>query len=118
MAKRGRKAKNAKKDVENFEIDKEESLKVFTQERNLISEEVIKKFDIKPVGKAYQIQGGIKPFNGESYEESLLMAYAWRDAINQAGEQSVKLMNYFPQEFMGKSVLVGFKIDSQRGLRL
>jgi hypothetical protein len=113
MGKRGRKKGDSKKNVEDFSVVKEEGLKVFGQDReNVIPQEVIDKFDVKPVGRLSDIKGSVRHFNGESYEDSLNMAYAWMTSENEKNSGQVSLTSYFPQIFKRKSILVGCKITN------
>jgi hypothetical protein len=107
--------KQAKVDSFNTSVDKSDSLTVFTEQSvSLISQEVIDKFDILPVGKLGKLSGHyIIQFNEKTYEESLNEAYRWRDRNNNKVKKDefhrdIILVDYYPQEFKGKSVLVSY----------
>lgn len=114
----GRKKKNAstEKDVEDFTVTKEDSLEVFSKKKHLsISKEVIALFDIKPVGKINKLSGhGVKGFNGKDYKDSLELAYNWMNDFNKYNDEKlIELVDYYPQEFMEKSVLVSYNIGAR-----
>lgn len=111
------KTKQEKVDNFNASVDKSDSLTVFTkQPALLISQDVIDKFDIRPVGKIGKLSGHkIIQFNEKNYEESLKAAYSWKDENNNNPKKSefdgnFVLVDYYPQEFKGKSILVSYNI--------
>jgi hypothetical protein len=104
-----------KVDTFNLSADKSDALTVFTKQSvSLISQEVIDKFDIPPVGKLGKLSGHqVIQFNEKNYEESLNEAYRWRDRNNNKVKKDefhrdIILVDYYPQEFKGKSVLVSY----------
>jgi len=113
--------KNDKKQkkVDDFApIDKEGQLTVFTEKKTLqISQEVIDKFDIKPVGKPAKLSGmKINGFNGKNYEASLNEAYEWAKSNNENDKilDKIVLVDYYPQSFMSRSVLVSYNTKPKK----
>lgn len=106
----GRRAKNPEKNAEDFTVDKEQQLEVFKKEKILITQEIIDMFDIKPVGRTCKLGGqSIAPFVGNTYKQSLEMAYEWMNRTNMNNKkQTIELVAYFPQEHQGKSILVSY----------
>lgn len=109
--------KQNKVDAFNLSTDKSDALTVFTKQAvSLISQETIDKFDIPPVGKLEKLSGHrIKQFNEKNYEESLKAAYLWRDSNNNKEKKDefhkdIVLVDYYPQEFKSKSVLVSYNL--------
>lgn len=111
------KTKQEKVDTFNLSNDKSDALTVFTKQAvSLISQEIIDKFDIPPVGKLGKLSGHrIIQFNEKNYEESLKAAYLWRDSNNNKEKKDelhkdIVLVDYYPQEFKSKSVLVSYNL--------
>lgn len=109
--------KQNKVDAFNISNDKSDALTVFTKQAvSLISQETIDKFDIRPVGKLGKLSGhNIIQFNEKNYEESLKAAYLWRDLNNNKEKKDefhkdIVLVDYYPQEFKSKSVLVSYNL--------
>ena len=109
--------KQNKVDTFNLSNDKSDALTVFTKQTvSLISQETIDKFDIRPVGKLGKLSGhNIIQFNEKNYEESLKAAYLWRDLNNNKAKKDefhkdIVLVDYYPQEFKSKSVLVSYNL--------
>lgn len=109
--------KQNKVDTFNLSSDKSDALTVFTKQAvSLISQEVIDKFDIPPVGKLGKLSGHrVIQFNEKNYEESLKAAYLWRDTNNNKPKKDefhkdIVLVDYYPQEFKSKSVLVSYNL--------
>ena len=110
----GRRKKNAtiEQDLQSFTETKEESLRIFTREKITVPPKVIAMFDVQPVRKSNMIGGErLEHFNEGSYAESLKWAHQWRDNFNaKSKEFKIEFVNYYPQEFKGKSVLMGFNV--------
>ena len=102
---------------EHAEIDKESQLTVFTQpKKSLLSEETIKKFEkeMLPVGTLSELSGkSIYGFSGsKNYDDALSQCLEWRNQYNlrKDATNKIELVNYFPQEHSGKSILVSYNI--------
>lgn len=114
----GRKKKDkgadAQSKVDDFTIDKDEQLTVFTKKKlSKLTQEVIDMFDIKPVRGVNALSGHrINGFAATSYKDSLLECYAWRDGYNSKkdGVDKVELISYYPQDFKGKNILVSYDL--------
>ena len=108
------KSKSAQNNVDDFTVDKDEQLKAFDgREINpKLTQEVINKFDIKPVRKTSDLTGErLDTFNGKNYEDSLKLLYEWRDRYNNQSEKDmIILVNYYPQEFKSKSIIVSYNL--------
>jgi len=108
----GRRKKNATldQDLKSFTETKDESLEIFTKEKITVPPKVIAMFDVQPVGKSHLIGGEkLEHFNEKTYQASLERAYEWRDDYNKKSkENKIEFVNYYPQEFKGKSILMGY----------
>lgn len=112
--KRKDKGADAQSKVDDFTIDKDEQLTVFTKEKSLkLTQEVIDMFDIKPVRGTNALSGHqVNGFTAKSYKESLTECYAWRDTYNGRKDavDRVQLISYYPQSFQGKNILVAYDL--------
>jgi hypothetical protein len=119
--KRTEQEKNNKKQqkVDDFSVDKDTMLSTFSElSETTLSQEVIDKFEIKPVQRLQNLRGKkLKQFNEPNYEKSLKEAYLWMSSNNdkkldkqnqEFGKEVVELIDYYPQRFKGKSVIVSY----------
>jgi len=102
--------------VKSFTETKADSVAVFSKEENLsIEQNVIDSFDVKPVGKLNKLGGQyIMDFTGKNYAESLKLAYEWKDRYEKENSNlKVNFVNYYPQEFMHKTILISYNIKEK-----
>jgi len=109
---RHKKSDTKEKNADDFTVDKESQLKkIGVDSLSTLDKETIAMFDIKPVGNPNKVSGNfIKGFTGKNYEESLKSAYEHMKEYNKRkdGYDKIELVNYYPQVFKGKSILVGY----------
>jgi hypothetical protein len=116
------KGKTAQQNNSDFSVDKSEQLKKFNvDEKKVLStltKEIIAKFDILPVRNPSKLSGRkIFACVEKNYEESLKRAYAIRDEHNaKYKDNPMVLVDYYPQEFGHKAILVSCNYKSENNL--
>lgn len=100
--------------VEEFSVDKESMLSSFSEiSKTTLTQEVIDKFQIKPVERITNMRGKkFRHFNEGTYEKSLNEAYKWMSSLLtkklDIGETRVELVDYYPQRHKSSSVFVSY----------
>jgi hypothetical protein len=112
---RKKKGSNTKSEVDSFSVDKGNQLEVFSHKTpSLLTKDIIAKYDIKPVRGTNNLRGAyLESFTqGKNYDEALKLAYEWRDRFNTRKNaiSKIELIDYYPQEFKGKSIIISYKI--------
>lgn len=111
----GRKKKDVStsQTVKSFTEIKEEGVAGLLKKKDLsIEQEVVDKFDVKPVRSIAMLGGQyIMDFTGKNYEESLKLAYEWKDRYEKDHKDTkVNFVNYYPQVFMHKTILISYNL--------
>lgn len=106
----GRKKKSSTVEIEEESDDEE--LTVFSSSEGVTSltQEVIDKYEIKPVRAVSDLPSPMTWFTGKSYDDSIRLAYEWRDRVNKENTSKVELVSYFPQLHKGKNIILSYKV--------
>jgi len=76
---------------------------VFTEDQKLTCVTAVK-----------DLTGSVMSFIGDTYDDSLLLAFKWEERVNKnTMGRKLTLNNYFKQTHKGKSILVGYSLISR-----